>query len=282
MKKKGFSLTEILLSVLIIGVISSITIPTVAKNYKFRTYVKKLAVVKADVETALSSMIATEGVNDLSETTFGRFYISSASASEIDFINNQILLANSLPKGIIITGLAAEADNPNLELNPEEVEFNPNKTAALNQFRRYFKVEEVGSINDFYNNNPEFAFPFNLISGDMITIADTGSFRLKNGAFLIYESGFVERDNISSIGKMYIDVNGSSTPNTIGRDIFVFRVGNDGILYPAGGRTYSILETGEDNHLWATDNNTDYGCNDNAMGLGCTARLIENGYNVDF
>lgn len=235
MKKKGFTLTEILLSVLIIGVISSITIPTVAKNYKFRTYAKKLAVVKADVETAFSSMIATEGVNDLSETTFGRFYNSSA--------------------------------------------LNPNKTAALNQFRRYFKVEEVGSINDFYNNNPEFAFPFNLISGEMIAVADTGSFRLKNGAFLIYES---DSDNISSIGKMYIDVNGSSTPNTIGRDIFVFRVGNDGILYPAGGRTYSILEKGEDNHLWATDNDTDFGCNNNAMGLGCTARLIENGYNVDF
>ena len=282
MKKKGFSLTEVLLSVLIIGVISSITIPTVAKNYKFRTYAKKLAVVKAYVETALSSMIATEGVNDLSETTFGRFYISSASASEIDFINNQILLANSLPKGVIITGLAASDTNQEQE-NLEDVElFDPDKTAALNQFRRHFKVEEVGSINDLYNNNSEFAFPFNLISGEMIAVADTGSFRLKNGAFLIYESDFVERDNISSIGKMYIDVNGSSTPNTIGRDIFVFRVGNDGILYPAGGRTYSILETGVDTHLWATDNNTDYGCNDNAMGLGCTARLIENGYNVDF
>ena len=278
MKKKGFSLTEVLLSVLIIGVVSSITIPTVAKNYKFRTYAKKLAVVKADVETALSSMIATEGVNDLSETTFGRFYISSASASEIDFINNQILLANSLPKGHAITGFAIDPIE-----DPEDQEgVGPTKTAALNQFRRHFKVEEVGSINDFYNNNPEFAFSFNLISGGMIGVAETGAFRLKNGVFLIYESGFVERDNISSIGKMYIDVNGSSTPNTIGRDIFVFRVGNDGILYPAGGRTYSILESGVDSHLWTTDNNTDYGCNNNAMGLGCTARLIENGYNVDF
>lgn len=278
MKKKGFSLTEILLSVLIIGVVSSITIPTVTKNHKFRTYAKKLAVVKADVETALSSMIATEGVNDLSETTFGRFYISSASASEIDFINNQILLANSLPKGHAITGFAID---PIEDYEAQEA-VGLNKTAALNQFRRHFKVEEVGSINDFYNNNPEFAFPFNLISGDEISVADTGSFRLKNGAFLIYESDFVERDNISSIGKMYIDVNGSSTPNTIGRDIFVFRVGNDGILYPAGGRTYSILETDVDTHLWATDNSIDYGCNNNAMGSGCTARLIENGYNVDF
>ena len=139
-------------------------------------------------------------------------------------------------------------------------------------------MEEVGSINDLYNNNQKFAF----ISGATITVDDTGSFRLKNGAFLIYESGFVERDNISSIGKMYIDVNGSSTPNTIGRDIFVFRVGNDGILYPAGGRTYSILETDVDTHLWATDDSVAYGCNNNAMGSGCTARLIENGYNVDF
>ena len=280
MKKKGFTLTEILLSVLIIGVISSITIPTVAKNYKFRTYAKKLAVVKADVETALSSMIAAEGVNDLSETTFGRFYISSASASEIDLINNQILLANSLPKGHAITGFAIDPIEDNEA--QEVVEFNPDKTAALNQFRRHFKVEEVGSINDFYNNNPEFALAFNLISGGAIAVVDTGSFRLKNGAFLIYESGFVERDNISSIGKMYIDVNGSSTPNTIGRDIFVFRVGNDGILYPAGGRIYSIIETDVDTHLWATDNDTDYGCNNSAMGSGCTARLIENGYNVDF
>lgn len=280
MKKKGFSLTEVLLSLLIIGIVSAITIPTLTKNFKYRSFAKKLAVIKSDVETALSSMIAIEGVNDLSETTFGRYYISSASASEIDFVNNQILLANSLPKGYVITGFAADSEDPNYEVI--DALKNQNKSLGQAQLMRHLKVQSAGSINDLYNNNPEFAFPFNLISGGAIAVADTGSFRLKNGAFLIYESGFVERDNISSIGKMYIDVNGSSTPNTIGRDIFVFRVGSDGILYPAGGRTYSILDTGEDNHLWATDNTTDYGCNNNAMGLGCTARLIENGYNVDF
>ena len=46
----------------------------------------------------------------------------------------------------------------------------------------------------------------------------------------------------STTGHLAIDVNGNAKPNILGRDVFYFRVGYDGVLYPAGSLNYSILQ----------------------------------------
>ena len=77
-------------------------------------------------------------------------------------------------------------------------------------------------------------------------------FFLKNGAAVFmmpYDNDGTNKKNKNTIinagGALYniaaevvIDVNGKSSPNVIGRDIFKFYLGSNGILYPVGGKDY--------------------------------------------
>ena len=87
--------------------------------------------------------------------------------------------------------------------------------------------------------------------------------------------------SITSVAyELMIDVNGDKKPNTIGRDVFGFAVGNDGVLYPWGGRDYDAYsKTG----YWNGDTGI-CSCKDitTVSGWGCTARLIGNYYKVDY
>jgi prepilin-type N-terminal cleavage/methylation domain-containing protein len=88
------------------------------------------------------------------------------------------------------------------------------------------------------------------------TISSDKSWELKNGTW-IYMHFLANSDFVADV---YIDVNGDTQPNKIGRDIFKY----DGILYPAGSSSYL----------------SDATCSD--TGYGCTYRLVSNGYKVDY
>ena len=73
MKKLGFTLTEALLALAIIGVVAALTLPSVTLEHRKRTYSASLAAAVSDFETAMSTMIVREGVYDLPETRAWRY-----------------------------------------------------------------------------------------------------------------------------------------------------------------------------------------------------------------
>jgi hypothetical protein len=50
----------------------------------------------------------------------------------------------------------------------------------------------------------------------------------------------------SYIAYFDIDINGNKGPNIVGRDILVFYVSDEGILYPYGGKDYALFSTQTD------------------------------------
>ena len=84
---------------------------------------------------------------------------------------------------------------------------------------------------------------------------------------------------------VFIDVNGGAAPNKFGRDVFAFVLNEDGNLLPFGSENAAMtlgLTTDNDANTWKT-NNIMFGCTGNGFnGLGCTARLKENNYKVDY
>ncbi len=219
MKKRGFTLAEVMVALALVGVIASLTIPTFVSSSRNRANAAKLATTVTAVETAFTTMISSEAVNDLSETNFAE--------------------------------------------TPSEANLS-----------RFFKLS--GSAEDletFYNDEAPF-----------VTLNRAGSqppvssvFQSKNGALLIYNADDVEpseEDNHpGSIGQLSIDVNGNALPNVWGRDVFFFRIGYDGMLYPAGGDIFALMDENGANML----------CEDGGTkNQGCTARLIENNYEIDY
>lgn len=217
MKKRGFTLAEVMVALGLIGVIAALTIPTFVANSKNRANAAKLATTVSAVENAFTSMIATEAVNDLTETDF-------ASA----------------------------------------------RTEA--NLGRYLKLQGSNTtLTSYYGT----ATPFLTLSKASFQPLVTRIFQAKSGALLIYRDSVIpvpeDDSHPGSIGDMYIDVNGPAKPNVWGRDVFAFRVGNDGLLYPAGGEKFALMETAG----VITPCNT-------ISSYFCTARLIENNYEVDY
>lgn len=85
----------------------------------------------------------------------------------------------------------------------------------------------------------------------------------------------------SPAAKIAIDVNGTSAPNMYGRDIFFYTLGDNGHLYPYGGRDVSIASDGTTDNLWTNKEGHD-GCLPNTEGSGCAARLMEEGYKMNY
>lgn len=238
MKKFGFTLAEVMVALALIGVITSLTIPTFIASNRNRTNGAKAATMISAVENAFTSMIAAEAVQNLSETDFGR-----------------------------------DIEDPTL-------------------LGRYLKIQNnTDSMQNYYGVDN----PFRLISNNESWNGFIGDsiFETKNGALLIFggDSYGIDQADLDdlggtidgTIGTLTIDINGSEPPNVWGRDAFYFRIGNDGLLYPAGSKNFSILESEGDTDDNTWDNpDTAFACTDGRKEMGCTARLIQNNFEVDY
>ncbi len=218
MKKRGFTLAEVMVALGLIGVIASLTIPTFVASSKNRANAAKLATTVSAVENAFTSMIASEAVNDLTETDFG------TNKTE-DNLNKYLKLSGSKEK-----------------------------------------------LKDYYGTDA----PFSTLSktGSQPTV--TRIFQTKSGALLMFNDSAVasaaDNSHPGSIGQLSIDVNGTAKPNVWGRDVFYFRIGNDGILYPAGGDKFSKMDA----------SGSSMSCSGSTKNQGCTAKLIEDNYEIKY
>ena len=261
MKKNGFTLAEVLITLGIIGTIAAITLPMVTNDAQRKANASRLAASVTTVESGLISMLVEEYADDL--RTVPLFGWLSTPA-----INNQ-----------------------------------GDANAVRAEVSRYFKTTniqfdslgEVGlAIQDIDGDDLDLNDLLDTNDNDRMTIA------LRNGAFVTFprpNAVIKDEDTILQnggstnirIGSLLINVNGAEPPNRLGRDVFVFKIGGDGNLYPYGGLTASLLNDGVNaisrNNVFNNANaGDDFICRDNnqGSGAGCTARLIENNYRFDY
>ena len=77
-----------------------------------------------------------------------------------------------------------------------------------------------------------------------------------------------------------IDINGYKGPNRAGRDVFKFYLGQDGILYPAGGFDAGLWDLASPS-LWRHSEHPDFDCIDEkSKGYGCAGRIEEDDWKM--
>ena len=271
MKKRGFTLAEVLITLGIIGVVAALTAPALIMSSRNEANAAKLSVTVSNLENALTTAIVQENVDDLFHTRMW------------EGINGDVGNGGNL------------------------------RNAFVGNLGRYIVISSSGESSGFYERGVAAENRTNSWKGLSANGADTGTAFAFGNNFLYttFKSGAVVFWNLrhtdtteetqetmraaggslmNEAAQIFIDVNGSSAPNTIGRDVFAFILGENGILYPMGGNDASVFRhvfngVG-DSGTW--DEAGSYSCLDNqigqqgAGGLGCTARVIEEGYKINY
>lgn len=259
MNKRGFTLAEVLITLAIIGIIFVLVIPIVVQNSVDKANAAKLSSTIYDIEEAFQTAILFEKTNSLYETQmWAEAPVNAKKGDKAKFV--------------------------------EELDKYLKTNTYKKSFSEFYGAKKVYSITDNGDKGSIIdKFPY---------ISETFAITLKNGV-VIFLSTF---DNASSIAEetkkakkencslntkaaeIVIDVNASEMPNVIGKDIFFFILGEDGHLYPFGGKDVARITSGGE---WNSADST-FACTDSikgastAKGLGCTARIIADGYKINY
>lgn len=254
---------------LVIGIAAALSIPPLAMNFKRAGYASSLSAAVSTFENAMNTIIIKDGANDLYGTrTWRNLSNSSLKRREI---------------GLEVNSVTNEIVDRILDKSDENFVSSLSDTLDLEVLDQFFKIyTNVTSLADGAPKTPKDYVVFRAKGGYTFCIVPHNqpdpSARGENAVLLagghLYES----------VATVYIDANGVNPPNIFGRDLFVFELGSDGVLYPYGSLDVSVYTSLNDNNIWNKDGSS-WACTDGKItgdAWGCTARLIENNYRMDY
>ena len=97
MKKRGFTLAEVMVALTLVGIVASLTIPTFVSNHRNKANAARLAATVNDVENTFTTMMATEAVDNMKDTNFGKNSTASNLAKYIKIGKQDYSLASFYP-----------------------------------------------------------------------------------------------------------------------------------------------------------------------------------------
>lgn len=243
---KGFTLAEVLITLVIIGIVAAMTIPTLINDSQKLQEVTALKKAYAETLIALKTYMANNNCDTLNCTQ-----VFAGTAADVSWYTNMETAMKSVFK---ITESC-----------------NSDDSAKCSKTVNY--LGSTAGSTTFFN----WGYIFKTIDGFVFEIqdSDAGSCTYNSGA-----SSDAKMKN--ACGYIIVDINGDAKPDKFGRDVYWFWIGNDGLLYPYGG-----IEDNKVNALyWGTNQNL-CGYNNGtipatALGLGCSARIMESGWKIDY
>ena len=205
MKKFGFTLAEVLITITILGLIAALTIPALMSNMDRAAWSSGLSSSFSILSRGFPQMMAEESVDSLDQTALWNDLVGSAN----DLTTPSVDLKNELGKYFNITAISSKF--------PYDVF----------KFDKSTKADDIGDTVRFeLSNGSSMNIIFRKIPNeDCSTIVAAGGTLCEKMA------------------DIYVDVNGSKKPNAFGRDIYLFYVGNDGKVFPYGSNDTAIYDS---------------------------------------
>ena len=254
MKKLGFTLAEILITLGIIGVVAALTTPALVKNTG-----------NAKTGPALAKFVNTfeTGVQDM-------FYGEELSKLEL---KDGAIDITELPKYII--------------MSPTSDEHKYTDGAGKNEYS--FKSHTYKYTEAVPSYNPEGKY-ITSHNKEREAQRNDNPWKLKDGTYIsfVQVEDTTPFDNSSSfsrpVGVMLVDINGKQGPNKAGSDVFAFIIDEKGILIPAGGADHKTIS----NYRGAESSGVLYGpdCDKRSEDLkanfACTGKIADNNWKAEY
>lgn len=245
MKKynKGFTLTEVLLTLAIVGVVMALTAPSLMTNMSKKTITVSLARAVSIIETGMTNIIyEAQRQSDDGEPFSG---LSAITVGDITGgSNSKYLTANG-------NGYYFEQTNS------------------------YLQVQADSS----YNTSNITGFGGASIASAVLSNLSPYKFENQNSVVLFQtvSANSAADDETDIIARVIIDANGSDNPNQFGKDIFLFGLTNGGKLIPAGVAAYYAFDKNAVKDACASSNSSAPG-----NGLSCAARVMADKWEINY
>ena len=246
MKKLAYTITEVMITLTVVGVVAALVMPNFVGNYRRQIYATTLANNISSFESAMGKLISNSGRFNLLETDA---WIETADGT----LNSNSEEAN-IRKFIGKVGSVIQ-----LSYTGER--------SVVNYYLDGIKDLDDTNINIAGDADLNNAIPFESKNGTtyMFNLVHT-----QGNENNIMQNGGALTDRA---GTIIIDINGKHTPNIMGRDIFKFALATDGTLYPYGG---------EDIRIFNGVANAGDDCVNDLNGEACANYLVENGFKMDY
>lgn len=251
--KKAFTLSEVLLTMGIIGIVAAMTMPGIVIHYHQQEYVSQLAKSLSQYEQAMQNIMFRHECTDIICT--GLYDNNSGWNTKFDEeIKKSIKIVKTAPVG---TAMNSEIKSKVLKPRDTFIESNLDWRSTA-------------------------GYKFMTPDGAMYVVEPKGCTKVD------YDT----QSTLTNIcAEITIDVNSERRPNQYGRDIFKFVAGQNGHLYAMYGLDYSkaVAETTTGDKYWRTKESL---CGaaaknlnqsaENISGDGCAARIMENGWKMNY
>lgn len=263
-KRFGFTLAEVLITLGIIGVVAALTLPTLIQKYQKQVWVNQLKKSVSTFDNGFKMMLADAGTDDLLNTEFWQKLQEQANGNE-EFAYD-----------------CAHATADNLTANDEIL-------------KKYFKIlsiggngEDISCYFDYRNvdlesiKDPEDLYAYKQLNKARLVMPITVGARniqMADGTTAGLQAvAYAQQHPVYGdvVAVLAIDINGKNKgPNQLGRDAFLFYVTRKGVLMPS--RNYESLKATP-----VLCGNIETGDISNAMGAGCEARIIHDGWKMNY
>ena len=241
MKKHGFTLAEVIVTLGVVGVIAALTLPIVSNSAAKSQVGPKLAKAVSVWEQANIAMLEDEDVTDITEgfeTTTGT---DSSATTTLNFTEYKTALSEHIKM------IDTSTSNSNSTGSTFSVDTNANWVSLFNNENQSFET----------TNGMRYAYIVDNIS---------------SGANL------ETPPHKQRIGYLAIDIDSDSdSKNTVGKDIFCFALYNDGSLRAIGSENWN--EGGTSKLYTASEGGCPNSTSSNYNAY-CTGSIVENGYKV--
>lgn len=262
----GFTLAETLVTLGIIGVVASLTMPTLVVNHQKKVVVTQLEQTVSLLQQGFIRMINDNNAVGLNETPFclnmkGEYFVPYRDRESAEILKKYF-------KGLQLSETSAQ-------VRALEAKWPKNSSGGNSWLTTSYNV-------GFLPNGA--AVNFHITKRASETPQDCDTIKAKGAAYCKFMS--------SGWSNFPIDVNGLKGPNMVGRDIFYFVLTDTGVMFPAFDKNWSLFNTGEPATAWYIYDNPTKRCPMNASQVGrtpvrdnyssCAARIVMDGWKINY
>ena len=263
--KLGFTLAEVLITLVIIGVIAAITVPTLIAKHQKEQFAIRAKETYSIIATGFKQALAKDGVTLLEDTSLAKSIAGEETTdSGQENFRKEFSKVFKVMSGVQKGNLSEES-----VMNIQYKTLN-GKTTLTPKSESWFEFRQI----------------FNLVNG---SIAYVGMYKVPRNCVRSKETIKEAGGHLYQyIGWVAFDTNGVKGPNQFGRDLFSTVISNDGNVYPNWGKDYIICELDSNIESDSWRGNNSHNCNIDStdsyfkQGMSCLARLMDEGWEMKY